>query len=306
MLCNPHGPTPMSSAGMVLPPTVLGTEDTLSLTEDELAFFKAQTRIDDEEELKNHILAVRAKAHIVYPYPCIARFMFTRFRASGVSAYPRVLELAKERKDAILLDVGCCFGCDLRKAVADGWPAENVIGFELRQAFWDYGHELFRSTPETFPAGFIAGDILDVAMLTPCAAFYASNSPLDPRPDLKSLTSLNPLQGHVSAICASSFFHLFDEAGQHEIAKRFGSLMTPLPGSTIFGAGGGALVKGARSIVVNGVERHMFCHSSDSWKELWDGEIFEKGTVKVETEVLPVNTRDGQTAHWMRWSIARL
>jgi hypothetical protein len=31
-----------------------------------------------------------------------------RRRITHVPAYPRVLQLAKERKDAILLDVGCC------------------------------------------------------------------------------------------------------------------------------------------------------------------------------------------------------
>ncbi len=81
--------------------------------------------------------------------------------------------------------------------------------------------------------------------------------------------------------------------------------MSPLPGSTIFGANRGALVKGARSTVVDGVQHRIFCHSFDSWKELWDGEIFEKGTVKVETEVFPVN-RGGEIAHWMQWSIRRL
>ena len=31
-----------------------------------------------------------------------------RLRVTHVPAYPRVLQLAKERQDAILLDVGCC------------------------------------------------------------------------------------------------------------------------------------------------------------------------------------------------------
>jgi hypothetical protein len=35
----------------------------------------------------------------------------TRLRITQVPDYPRVLELAKERKDAILLDVGCCRTC---------------------------------------------------------------------------------------------------------------------------------------------------------------------------------------------------
>lgn len=32
----------------------------------------------------------------------------------------------------------------------------------------------------------------------------------------------------------------------------------------------------------------MFCHSPETWKELWDGQVFEKGTVKVETELRAV------------------
>ena len=65
-------------------------------------------------------------------------------------------------------------------------------------------------------------------------------------------------------------------------------------------------MKGARSTMVDGIQHHIFCHSSDSWNELWDGEIFEKGTIKVETEVFPVDRGGGEIAHWMRWSITRL
>jgi hypothetical protein len=43
------------------------------LDADELAFFKAQTKIQDDDELKSHITAVQAKAYKFYPYPCIKR-----------------------------------------------------------------------------------------------------------------------------------------------------------------------------------------------------------------------------------------
>jgi len=33
--------------------------------------------------------------------------------------------------------------------------------------FWEYGHELFKSTSETFPAAFISGDALDPALIEP-------------------------------------------------------------------------------------------------------------------------------------------
>lgn len=60
-----------------------------------------------------------------------------------------------------------------------------------------------------------------------------------------------------------------------------------------------------RHTSVNVVQRHVFCHSPESWTELWDGEIFEKGTVRVETELIAVN-RGGDIAHWMKWSVTRL
>ncbi len=70
-----------------LPPSKPDLEETLSLTEDELAFFKAQTRIDDDEKLKDHIFAVQAKAHSVYPYTCIRRFAFTKYVAYHASLF---------------------------------------------------------------------------------------------------------------------------------------------------------------------------------------------------------------------------
>ena len=40
-------------------------ESLYALDEDELAFFKSQTGIDDEGELKKHILTIQAKAYEV-------------------------------------------------------------------------------------------------------------------------------------------------------------------------------------------------------------------------------------------------
>lgn len=43
---------------------------------DALAFFKTQTGIIDDEELKNHIMQVQQKAYNVHAYPCIWTFSF--------------------------------------------------------------------------------------------------------------------------------------------------------------------------------------------------------------------------------------
>jgi len=79
-----------------------------SLSPEELEFFKTQTGLG-EEELKKHINDIQAKAYQVFPYPCIKSIRFTKCVFSSlIPTYPSALRLAKERKDAIWLDVGCC------------------------------------------------------------------------------------------------------------------------------------------------------------------------------------------------------
>jgi hypothetical protein len=141
---------------------------------------------------------------------------------------------------------------------------------------------LFKSTPQTFPASFVAGDAFLPSILEPREPFYSPPSSLRPT-DLKTLTSLTPLQGHISAIHASSFFHLFDKDKQFALAKQLATLLSPQPGSVIFGSHGSLPVKHVRTPSVG---RNMFCHSPESWTELWDGVIFNKGTVNIEAIIV--------------------
>ena len=55
------------------PPGIINFSDEFELNADSLAFFKAQTKIQDDEEVKSHIAAVQAKASKVFPYPSIRR-----------------------------------------------------------------------------------------------------------------------------------------------------------------------------------------------------------------------------------------
>ncbi|TDL28238.1 hypothetical protein BD410DRAFT_782209 [Rickenella mellea] len=249
-----------------------------SLEGRDLEFFKRQTMITDDEELKAHILTVQAEAFKVHPYPCIRSFNFTRLKIGRLFAYEDFLTLGRERTGAIYLDIGCCFGNDARLAVKDGYPIENIITSDINPEFWDLGHKLFKSTPESFPVPFLAGDIFDPAHLAPSPP--STKPPLGPAPDLKTLTSLTHLHGRISAIHASAFFHLFDEAHQLQVARQLAALLSPEPGSLIFGQHVGALQMGFR--------RKMFCHSPESWKALWDGEVFEKGSVHVDARVRDV------------------
>ncbi|KAG6899163.1 hypothetical protein C0993_012723 [Termitomyces sp. T159_Od127] len=252
----------------------------LSLSPEELDFLKVQTLIESEDELKEHIFKVQKRAYDIYGYPCIRFFSFTKLKISRLPAYQSVLKLLHERSDAVFLDIGCC-------------------------CFWDLGHELFKTTPTTYPAAFIAGDVFDSSLIAPRAP--STEVPQTPQPSLDTLVSLTPLQGRVSAIHASSFFHLFNETRQHELAHRLASLLSPRSGSVLFGVHIGKPDKG----VVRGDagEPSLFCHSPESWRDLWDGQVFEQGAVKVDAYLKQVERPDMKSPepfYLLVWSVTRL
>ncbi|KAK1226079.1 hypothetical protein PQX77_010945 [Marasmius sp. AFHP31] len=290
-------------------------EDNLKLSKVELEFFKQQLGTEDEAEIKDHIVEVGTRAHKVraqcwvlaqflrvlkkrnldspqvFNYGCISEFHFVKLKSQAYDSeefdpdrtYRRALESCTQREDGLYIDFGCCFGADLRKAVVDGLPVQKAIGSDIQQEFWGLGHELFKSTPETFPAIFISGDAFDKAFISgrgPCA-----EAPTGPLPDLKTLTSFIPLQGRITAIHVANVFHLFDKEKQLELAQALSSLLSPVPGSVIFGSQAAKEVPGE---YINRRGETSFAHSPESWKELWDGGVFPSGSIQVRAKLFPL------------------
>lgn len=255
-----------------------------------LEFFKQQTGITEEDDLKHHILTVQAKAFAMAPYPCIYTFGFTRLRISRHPKYQSVLQLGGNRRSALLLDLGCCFGNDARKAVADGWPVTQIISTDIRQEFWDLGHVLFRSTPRSFPSPFVAGDCLDPTFLS---SEPETTSQLPP--DLSSLTSLNDLHGKLTAIHASSIFHLFSAEQQASLVRAVAALLSPVPGSIVFGSHVGLPKQGT---IREEVTVEMYCYDPESWNKLWE----DAGPFKTEAILKEVIAPNGEIGWMMVWS----
>ncbi len=159
---------------------------------------------------------------------------------------------------------------------------------------------------------FFPSDIFDTSQITPRAPFYSP--PETPRPVLSSLTTLNPLQGHVSAVHTASFFHLFGKEEQIQAARALASLLSSEPGSMIFGVHGSQPADGQRMYTnARGVKIYAF--SPEEWEELWNGIVFKKGTVEVKAEIIERDLRmvgqmphlmDRKRAFAMWWCIKRL
>ena len=167
---------------------------------------------------------------------------------------------------------------------------------------------MFRTTPETFTTKFLAGDVFDDAHFSPTAPV-----PSGPPPPVASVNTLTELRGHISVIHASSLFHLFNEEEQFELGRRLAALLDPRPGSIIFGSHGGMPVKGPR----HGSSPKMFCHSPESWTQMWEEQIFEKGKVKVNAVLTETNMiierleraipiEEGAKFYILVWSVERL
>ena len=172
------------------------------------------------------------------------------------------------------------------------------------------GHRLFNTTPQTFPVPFLNGDIFDSAFLEITEPVY-TQPPSTPCPTLSKIATLTELRGRVSVVSICAVFHLFDTESAHAyLARAIAGLLSPEPGSMIIGFHRGWPEKGTRMETFAGEEYKMFYHSPESWSALWDGEIFRKGTVKVDARLVPGDRQSvegSKEEFWiMQWTVTRV
>ncbi|KAG1725961.1 hypothetical protein EDB19DRAFT_1833581 [Suillus lakei] len=113
-------------------PTCKEAGTKLCLSSKEAAFFKTQIGIDNDEEAYSgsSIESIQELCALKYRNVTAPRLDISTF-----PVYEHVLKLGRERPDAVLLDIGCYFGVDARKAAADGFPVEHIIASDINKAF---------------------------------------------------------------------------------------------------------------------------------------------------------------------------
>ena len=84
----------------------------------------------------------------------------TKRAISASPYYPTVLRRLKSGNENFL-DLGCCFGQELRKVAADGAPSARLYACgDLRPEFFELGYKLFRDR-DSLASTFIAADIFN-------------------------------------------------------------------------------------------------------------------------------------------------
>ncbi|KFY60093.1 hypothetical protein V497_03867 [Pseudogymnoascus sp. VKM F-4516 (FW-969)] len=208
-----------------------------------------------------YIEEMRDRAWKIYPYPCIGMFRFVNVTLLKSPHYPTILSRLKN-DNHIFLDLGCCFGSEIRQLTADGAPSENLYGSDLRPEFWELGFDLFRDR-ERLKSSFLVGDVFDAS------------------------SELGKLDGKVDILHAASFFHLFTYEQQLEVGKRIVKLLRPVEGSLVLGRMVGNTEPGL--LTSKDGKKTLYRHNEESWAGLWQ-EISELTGVKFEVKSHLVDT----------------
>ena len=209
----------------------------------------------------------RDRAWSLQKYPCIGQWVFILPRMPQLPWYPEVV--SRLQQGSTILDIGCCFGQDLRFLAADRVSTANMYASDIVSGFWDLSFDLFRDKA-SFNACFTEADILDL------------ESPL------------KELKGRMNILMANQVFHLFNRERQLKMAKNLVYLGTrdawvigwqvgsghgrPLPVETQTGGHSGSA----------GSDTKLF-HNDHTWQELWKQVGEETGTTwSVETSMQPL------------------
>ncbi|MCJ1391923.1 hypothetical protein MMC18_004790 [Xylographa bjoerkii] len=235
------------------------------------------------EQVVPHVLEIRDRAWQIWPYPCIGQFRFLDLSIGLQPLYPQILSRLKSPRSATLLDLGCCFGQDIRKLVHDGAPATSLYGAELRGGFLDMGYELFRDR-ETLASKFIEADVFAEA----------------------DGDTLAELDGKVDVVYTASFLHLFGWEEQVKVGKRIVRLLKAEKGVVVFGRQVGTLEprEYQRKTEEGG---SVYRHDGGSFKRMWEQIGKETGTEwRVEVQMDEVagwgRGRDKIDKGWKKWN----
>lgn len=123
--------------------------------------------------------------------------MFCFSSISRFAKYPDILRRALN--GACILDLGCCFGQDLRLLAADGVPTNNMYASDLHSDMWTLGFELF-GDEDRMHAQFIQADIFETS------------------------PGLDALEGKIDILIACQFLHLWDWDQQLVAMRRIARL----------------------------------------------------------------------------------
>ncbi|KAI1805190.1 hypothetical protein F4811DRAFT_552168 [Daldinia bambusicola] len=223
-------------------------------------------------EVEAEISRIRSKAWEIAKYPCVGSFTYLRLNEFGDSEpemHEAVERLTAPGSKDTFLEIGGFICQTIRWLTYIGVDSARLYGTDLHAEFLELGYEQFRDR-STSKATFVAGDIL-----LPDEQYAAS--PL-----------AQTLNGKISVIHASNFFHLFSWESQLVICERIVRFFKPDLGT----ANSPAVLFGRHIGSDDPAETdrfRIFLHGEATFQSLWD-EVGKRTATswKVSMEPLPI------------------
>ena len=177
------------------------------------------------------------------PYPCIGLYRFLNLTLLTHPLYNTILKRLQS-PDAVYLDLGCCFGQDLRQLVQDGVPSERLIGLDIEKPLMETGYDFFldRATLQSY---FVVADVFKGAAQGTVWTELGKRG--------------------VDVLHCSAFFHLFTLAEQVSAAKNIAKLVKR--GGVIVGRQIGSVKPGDVPAVKEGSSSHR--HDVETFDAIW-------------------------------------
>ncbi|KAI0201663.1 hypothetical protein F4808DRAFT_459787 [Astrocystis sublimbata] len=267
------------------------------------------------KDVDRHVFRMRDRLWDIYPYACVGRFRFASLEFTADAYYQvalfRLLQAQQAEDETRLLDVGCCVGQVLRKLAFDGVDSSRLYGTDLEPRFLDIGYDLFRDKGK-FKGKFIVGDILhgsgdddDKEEHEDAEGGAAKKGKAKAKGRAKGKDALEALDGKMTFIHATSFFHLFTWDDQMRAATRMVRLLQPhRPDVMLFGRQVGTVLPRDNGKI--GSDK-VYLHNAASWQRLWD-EVGERTGTKWRTTMEPtekIETGTESSLRKMTFSVSR-
>ncbi|KAI1081457.1 hypothetical protein F5B20DRAFT_536130 [Whalleya microplaca] len=194
-------------------------------------------------EVVKHVNTMRERGFASNPYPCIGLYRFANLTLLTHPLYDTIVERLKAT-NATYLDVGCCFGQDLRQLVQDGIPSERLIGLDVAGNLIELGYEFFLDR-ETLRSRFVIADVLKGTAQG------------------QVWTELE--ERGIDVMHCSAFLHLFTLDVQIEAAKHLAKLVKK--GGVIVGRQSGSVKPGDMPAIME--QSFSYRHDVDTFDSMW-------------------------------------
>lgn len=223
------------------------------IPDDALGFLSRYMNEKDFTVLRKKLATFSTSTSQFHRYLCIQNFLFITPKMPRYPLYKEMLEnLKATEKDDKILDVGCCFGQDIRNLLLDGVPSNKIVALDVHDGYWNLSKELFGDKDKISDIKFVTCDLTS--------------------------TRIESFESYFKYITLTSVLHVLDKEGIENVLKNVFFMLKAGGIAMGFNSGHKSEATLCEDRMTPDGKKHRFLHCPDSLKHL----LTEIGFVNVK------------------------